>query len=204
VWDQDLFYHNQGLDSYPCSGINGAEIEKNNSRLTSARRRQWGDMLNYLWFKAQFLSVSKVIFKMNSQTLTAALTATAIALFIPSWVSQAQTSSLVAIKPSLSNGVLCVARTTVGKGRIVFYTSTIDYSTMKKGGQKVTVNINQAPSTSFQVETQIVAVATTSYMGNKSYAGKTEAGKPLSFSLTSDLSKITVNYGAITAKGTCD
>lgn len=140
---------------------------------------------------------------MNAQTLVTPVAVAAIISILPGQIP-AQSAQLVAIKPSLNNGVLCVARVTTAKTRTSFYTSTIDYTTMKKGGQTVSVTINQAPAASPNVETQPIANVTASYIGNNSYAGKTGNGKPLSFSLTPDLSQITVNYGGMTANGSCN
>ena len=111
-------------------------------------------------------------------------------------VAQAET-------PSLGDGVMCVAKGTVGGKRIWFQTSVIDDATMKRNGTPVTVLITEAKTTSPTSETFVAGRGTTTYVSDNRYSGKTETNTPLSFALSANYSHISLRHGNDLFAGVC-
>ncbi|MFB2836122.1 hypothetical protein [Floridanema evergladense] len=115
-------------------------------------------------------------------------------LLFPSIAIETATAS-----PSLSDGIICIAKGKTDKGsRIYFYTSVIDDNTMQKK-QPISVTINE----SINGQMQPAGLASTSYQGNNNYSGKSQAGSPISFSLSRDYSGIQIRHGGKTYTGIC-
>jgi len=130
----------------------------------------------------------------------------------------------LAAPPSLNDGIICVAGK---KGGYYFYTSTIDDASIKLR-QPVSITILQkqitvgendlviidkskktVTITDFESETisnpesQVVDTATTSLSGKNIFTGKTKNGTPISFSLSSNYSKIMINHAGKVYSGKC-
>ena len=133
----------------------------------------------------------ETVLKMSSVAVV-----TVIAQGLVPLVAQAET-------PSLGDGVMCVAKGTVGGKRIWFQTSVIDDATMKPNGTPVTVLITEAKTTSPTSETMVAGEGTTTYVGDNRYSGKTETNTPISFALSSDYSHIALRHGDDLFAGVC-
>ncbi|MBJ7899473.1 MAG: hypothetical protein GC158_06055 [Cyanobacteria bacterium RI_101] len=128
--------------------------------------------------------------------------------------------------PSLDDGIICVAKGKVEQGqRLYLYTSVIDDDSVKKK-EPVTVTINQLMATVEMDELVVLdpenetltvidsvtgtppemrsaGLATTIYQGNNTFAGKTAAGTPVSFTLSKDYRSFQVQHAGQTLKGSC-
>ncbi|MEB3174133.1 MAG: hypothetical protein VKN60_02935 [Cyanobacteriota bacterium] len=128
--------------------------------------------------------------------------------------------------PSLDDGIICVAKGKVEQGqRLYLYTSVIDDDSVKKK-EPVTVTINQlmvtvemdelvvldAESETLTVidsvtgtppQMQPSGLASTVYQGDNTFAGKTAAGTPVSFTLSKDYRTFQVKHGNDSLKGSC-
>ena len=111
-------------------------------------------------------------------------------------VAQAET-------PSLSDGVMCLAKGTVNGKRIWFQTSVIDDATMKPNGTPVTVLITEAKTSTPASATMVAGQGTTTYVGDNRYSGKTETNTPISLALSSDYSHIALRHGDDLFAGVC-
>jgi hypothetical protein len=151
-------------------------------------------------------------------TLLAALTL----LFCPSLFIK----PALAEKPSLEDGILCVAKgKTAKEGRIYLYTSEIDNKSLKQK-KPVSVTINERmvtvendelvvldskkhtltivdSVTGSPAEMQPVGKASTIYQGNNTFSGKTVAGTPVSFTLDNNYKVFKVKHGDQTFIGIC-
>lgn len=111
-------------------------------------------------------------------------------------VAQAET-------PSLSDGVMCLAKGTVSGKRIWFQTSVIDDATMKRNGTPVTVLITESKTSAPASATIVAGKGTTTYVGDNRYSGKTETNTLLSFALSSNYSHIALRHGDDLFAGVC-
>ncbi|CAD5983724.1 Similarity [Planktothrix tepida] len=101
--------------------------------------------------------------------------------------------------PSLGDGIICVAKGRTNQGhKIYFYTSVIDNNSMEKK-QPVSVTINE----SINGQMQPAGLASTTYQGNDTYSGKSQAGSPISFSLLGNYSVIQIQHSGQTFTGIC-
>ncbi|MFN5514495.1 MAG: hypothetical protein ACK5CA_07055 [Cyanobacteriota bacterium] len=128
--------------------------------------------------------------------------------------------------PSLDDGIICVAKGKLEQGqRLYLYTSVIDDDSIKKK-EPVTVTLNQLMATVEMDELVVldpenetltvidsvtgtppemrpVGLAATVYQGNNTFAGKTAAGTPVSFTLSKDYRSFQVQHAGQTLKGSC-
>jgi hypothetical protein len=128
--------------------------------------------------------------------------------------------------PSLGDGILCVANGKTAKGtKIYLYTSVIDDNSIKKK-QPVSVTINERmvtvdaselvvidsqqntiaivdSVTASPPEMQPVGQAATIYQGNNTFTGKTAAGTPVSFTLSSNYKVFKITHGNQSFTGSC-
>jgi hypothetical protein len=133
---------------------------------------------------------------------------------------------VLAEAPSLGNGILCVARGKTDKGtKIYFYTSVIDDASIQrkrpiavtivesvtdiaegdvvvidKEHQSITIDAFGAAT---PPEMQPVGVALTTYQGNNTFKGKSQAGTPLSFSLDNNYRVFKLQHGKANYTGVC-
>ncbi|WP_013334274.1 hypothetical protein [Gloeothece verrucosa] len=150
-----------------------------------------------------------------------ALMVSGIALFSPSLLI----NTVSAQTPSLGDGVMCVAKGKTKDGKIYLYTSLIDSSTIDRK-QPVSVTIVEPVSTisdselvvldkktnslligdavsATPPEMQPVGLALTTYQGNNTFSGKTQAGTPVSFSLQNSYRTIQIQHGDQKFTGVC-
>jgi hypothetical protein len=128
--------------------------------------------------------------------------------------------------PSINDGIMCVAKGKSEKGgKIYLYTSLIDNSSVKQK-QPVTVTINEsmidvidgevmvvnkkqqtvtidAFGAAMPPEMQPVGVATTTYQGDYTFTGKTQAGTPVSFTLEKNYRIFKIKHGNQSFTGSC-
>jgi hypothetical protein len=133
---------------------------------------------------------------------------------------------ILAQAPSLADGILCVAKGKKTQGnRIYLYTSEIDDDSIKKK-EPVSVTIDEPVATIDASELAVlnteddtltivdavtgepaemkpVGKASTVYQGNNTFSGKTQAGTPVSFTLSSNYKTATIRHGNDTFKGSC-
>ncbi|GCE61728.1 hypothetical protein MiAbB_03668 [Microcystis aeruginosa NIES-4285] len=133
---------------------------------------------------------------------------------------------VLAQAPSLGNGILCVARGKTDKGtKIYFYTSVIDDASIQrkrpvavtivesvtdiaeadvviidKEHQSITID---AFGTATPPQMQPVGLALTTYQGNNTFKGKSQAGTPLSFSLDNNDRVFKLQHGNVKYTGVC-
>jgi hypothetical protein len=128
--------------------------------------------------------------------------------------------------PSLDDGIICVAKGKLEQGqRLYLYTSVIDDDSVKKK-EPVTVTLNQLMVTVEMEELVVLdpdsgtltvidsvtgtppemrpaGLATTVYQGDNTFAGKTAAGTPVSFTLSKDYRTFQAKHAGNSLKGTC-
>lgn len=128
--------------------------------------------------------------------------------------------------PSLGDGILCVAKGKTDQGnKVYFYTSVIDGSSINRK-QPVSVTIVEPASeitedalvvinkatqsvtfdtfgTATPPEMQPVGLALTTYQGNNTFKGKSQAGSPLSFTLDNNYQVIKIQHSNATYTGVC-
>lgn len=142
------------------------------------------------------------------------------ALVLPNLMIQ----SSLAQTPSLGDGIICVARGKTNKGtKVYFYTSLIDDNSIKKKhsvsvsivepvgeiteGELVVLDNQSLLIDDFAAATppemQPVGLAITTYQGNNTFTGKTQAGTPVSFSLENNYRTLKLNHGGETYTGVC-
>ncbi|MDB9403238.1 MULTISPECIES: hypothetical protein [Microcystis] len=133
---------------------------------------------------------------------------------------------VLAQAPSLGNGILCVARGKTDKGtKIYFYTSVIDDASIQrkrpvavtivesvtdiaeadvviidKEHQSITIDAFGAAT---PPQMQPVGLALTTYQGNNTFKGKSQAGTPLSFSLDNNDRVFKLQHGNVKYTGVC-
>ncbi|WP_230458549.1 hypothetical protein [Microcystis aeruginosa] len=133
---------------------------------------------------------------------------------------------VLAQAPSLGNGILCVARGKTDKGtKIYFYTSVIDNASIQrkrpvavtivesvtdiaeadvviidKEHQSITIDAFGAAT---PPQMQPVGLALTTYQGNNTFKGKSQAGTPLSFSLDNNDRVFKLQHGNVKYTGVC-
>lgn len=133
---------------------------------------------------------------------------------------------VLAEAPSLGNGILCVARGKTDKGtKIYFYTSVIDNASIQRKrpvavtivesvtdiaeADVVVIDKERQPTTTdtFGAATppqmQPVGLALTTYQGNNTFKGKSQAGTPLSFSLDNNDRVFKLQHGNVNYTGVC-
>lgn len=144
-----------------------------------------------------------------------------VALLFPS----AFIKTVSAQAPSLGDGIMCVAKGMTQNGKIYMYTSLIDDAVMSKK-QHVSVTIVQPVvniaegelvvvdkihntitvddiAAATPPEMQPVGLALTTYKGNNTFSGKTQAGTPVSFMLSNGYRTITIQHGDKKFTGVC-
>lgn len=128
--------------------------------------------------------------------------------------------------PNLGDGILCVAKGKTDQGnKVYFYTSLIDGTSINRQ-QPVSVTIvepaseitedalvviNKATqSVTFDTfgaatppEMEPVGLALTTYQGNNTFKGKSQAGTPLSFTLDNNYRLIKIQHSNATYMGVC-
>ena len=133
---------------------------------------------------------------------------------------------VLAEAPSLGNAILCVARGKTDKGtKIYFYTSVIDNASIQrkrpvaltivesvtdiaegdvviidKEHQSITIDAFGAAT---PPQMQPVGLALTTYQGNNTFKGKSQAGTPLSFSLDNNDRVFKLQHGNVNYTGVC-
>ena len=133
---------------------------------------------------------------------------------------------VLAQAPSLGNAILCVARGETDKGtKIYFYTSVIDNASIQrkrpvavtivesvtdiaegdvviidKEHQSITIDAFGAAT---PPQMQPVGLALTTYQGNNTFKGKSQAGTPLSFSLDNNDRVFKLQHGNVNYTGVC-
>ncbi len=106
---------------------------------------------------------------------------------------------IASASPNLGDGIICVAKGVTNQGhKIYFYTSVIDDNTMQKK-QPVSVTINE----SINGEMEPAALASTTYQGNDTFSGKSQAGSPISFTLLGNYSVVQIKHSGQTFTGIC-
>ncbi len=128
-------------------------------------------------------------------------------------------------KPSLANGIICVAKTNTDGRKVYAFTSVIDGATMNKK-QPVSLTITEPVGTVDEAqilvvnkrtntvtlttlaevtppEMQPVAVARTMFVGKNTFTGKTGTGTPVTITLEGDLSKARIQHGNQTFNAKC-
>jgi hypothetical protein len=130
------------------------------------------------------------------------------------------------VAPSLGDGIICVAKGQTDQGnKIYFYTSLIDGASINRK-QPVTVTMvepaseitedalvvinKEIQSVTFDAfgavtppEMQPVGLALTTYQGNNTFKGKSQAGSPLSFTLDNNYRVIKIQHTNTTYTGVC-
>ena len=133
---------------------------------------------------------------------------------------------VLAQAPSLGNGILCVARGKTDKGtKIYFYTSVIDDASIQRK-RPVAVTIVESVTDIAEADVvvidqkrqsitidafgaatppqmQPVGLALTTYQGNNTFKGKSQAGTPLSFSLDNNDRVFKLQHGNVKYTGVC-
>ncbi|MEG3438523.1 hypothetical protein V0288_15435 [Pannus brasiliensis CCIBt3594] len=128
--------------------------------------------------------------------------------------------------PSLGDGMICVARGKTNAGaKIYFYTSEIDDDSIDRK-EPVSVTMVQPVTDITEGEVvvldkekhsilidafgaatppamQPVGLALTTYQGNNTFSGKSQAGTPLSFSLSENNRVFTLQHAGSTYTGVC-
>lgn len=101
--------------------------------------------------------------------------------------------------PSLGDGIICIAKGMTNQGqKIYFYTSVIDDNTMQKK-QPVSVTINEF----MNGEMEPAGLASTTYQGDNTFSGKSQAGSPISFTLLGNYSVVQIQHSGQTFTGVC-
>ncbi|MBV8884174.1 MAG: hypothetical protein JO235_09280 [Chroococcidiopsidaceae cyanobacterium CP_BM_RX_35] len=141
-------------------------------------------------------------------------------------LSQLLSPSLAAT-PSLSDGIICIARGKKAGNNVYFYTSLIDNATLsKKQPVSVTMLEKQVTAgeedlvildkkkrtvsvTALDVETvsapeqEPAALARTTLTGNNTFSGTDQTGTPVTFSLEKNYSAIKLTHAGQTYSGVC-
>ena len=133
----------------------------------------------------------------------------------------------LAVSPSLSDGIICIAKGKNGGNNLYFYTSVIDNASFNQK-QPVSVTMLQkqivvgqddlvildknkrtVSVTALQVnyqsapEQEPVALARTTFTGNNTFSGNDRTGSPVTFTLNNNDSKIKLTHGGQSFYGAC-
>lgn len=132
----------------------------------------------------------------------------------------------LAENPSLNDGILCVAQGKTSQGnKIYIYSSVIDDDSIKKK-QPVSITMNEPVTTIDETdmvvvnsddntvtiidsvtgsapEMQPVGTASVTYQGNNTFSGKSEAGNPVTMTLSNNYKALTIQHDNDTFKGSC-
>jgi len=133
----------------------------------------------------------------------------------------------LAASPSLSDGIICIAKGKKGGNNLYFYTSVIDNASFNQkqpvsvtmlqkqvmigqedlvilDRQKRTVSVT-ALEANYQSapEQEPVALARTTFTGNNTFSGNDRTGSPITFTLNNNDSGIKLTYAGQTFSGVC-
>lgn len=167
--------------------------------------------------------MSAILTSLNRTLLKAAVLATSTTALLSICLPP-----LLAASPSLSDGIMCIAKGKKGQDRnVYFYTSAIDDATFsKKQSVSVTmlekqVEVDEADLvvldkdkqdltvtgietvTESAPELEPVALAQTTLTSKDTFSGKTKTGTPVTFRLEKDYSAIELTHGGQTYSGIC-
>ncbi len=157
------------------------------------------------------------------QRLVKAVPLTAFVIAIVS----SQLPPSLAAPPSLSDGIICIAKGKKGGNNLYFYTSLIDNASLSQKqpvsvtmlekqvvvGQDDLVILDQRKRTvsvtaieaNYQSapEQEPVALARTTYTGNNAFSGTGQTGSPVTFTLENNDSAIKLTHAGKTFSGVC-